>query len=439
MTDAVHADPLETAVAGWMADQRWYAAKGGTPRVRVLAEDSDDTADARIRTLYVLDDAPTGPVLYQVPLTIRQTPVPELAHALVAEVDGAHVYDGPHDVAYARWLLGRIEADGDHIGPVTDARVLSGEQSNTSVICGTEESGQVITKVFRVLHDGANPDVTTQRALSAAGSERVPRTFGALAGEWPDDGQPGGTAHGHLAFAQEFLPGLEDAWRVALTAARGGESFASAADRLGAALAEVHTVLADAMPTATAGPEQVDEAVATMRRRLETAAAEVPQVADHAAAVARVYDRAASVPWPTMQRIHGDLHLGQVLSAPEPRGWVFLDFEGEPLRPMPERSRPDVALRDVAGMLRSFDYVAGALAHDDDPVDTGDWAQEARNAFLDGYARGSGADLRAHRALLDAFELDKAVYEVVYEARNRPTWVGIPVAAVDRLVERSAG
>ncbi|WIB26073.1 phosphotransferase [Curtobacterium sp. MCSS17_015] len=439
MTDAVHADPLETAVAGWMAEQRWYAAKSGTPSIRVLAERSDDTADARIRTLFVLDDAPTGAVLYQVPLTLRQAPEPGLAHALVAEVDGVHVYDAPHDVAYARWLLGRIEADGDHIGPVTDARVLSGEQSNTSIICGTEQSGQVITKVFRVLHDGDNPDVVTQRALSAAGSDRVPRTFGALAGEWPDDAQPGGTAHGHLAFAQEFLPGLEDAWRVALTAARGRASFASAADRLGAALAEVHTVLADAMPTATAGPDQVDEAVATMRRRLETAAAEVPQVAEHAEAVARVYDRAATVPWPTMQRIHGDLHLGQVLSAPEPRGWVFLDFEGEPLRPMPERSRPDVALRDVAGMLRSFDYVAGALAHDEQPVDTGDWAHEARSAFLDGYERGSGSDLRAHRALLDAFELDKAVYEVVYEARNRPTWVGIPVAAVDRLVARSAG
>ncbi|WIB14087.1 phosphotransferase [Curtobacterium sp. MCPF17_052] len=139
-------------------------------------------------------------------------------------------------------------------------------------------------------------------------------------GEWPDEAQVGGTAHGHLAFAQEFLPGLEDAWRVALTAARNGESFASAADRLGAALAEVHTVLAGAMPTATSGPDQVDEAIATMRRRLDTAAAEVPQVAEHAAAVGRVYDRAASVPWPTMQRIHGDLHLGQVLSAPRTPG-----------------------------------------------------------------------------------------------------------------------
>lgn len=439
MTDAVHADPLETAVAGWMADQRWYAAKGGTPRTTVIAERTARTDEVTVRTLFVLDDAPTGPVLYQVPLTVRATPEPSLAHALVAEVDGAAVYDAPHDVAYARWLLGRIEADGEHVGPVRSARVLSGEQSNTSVICDTDENGQVITKVFRVLHHGDNPDVTTQRALSAAGSVRVPRTFGALSGEWPDAGQPGGSATGHLAFAQEFLPGLEDAWRVALTAARTGTSFASDADRLGAALAEVHTVLAGAMPTATAGPEQVDEAIATMRRRLDTAAAEVPQVAEHADAVARVYDRAAAVPWPTMQRIHGDLHLGQVLSAPEPRGWVFLDFEGEPLRPMPERSRPDVALRDVAGMLRSFDYVAGALAHEDEPVDTGDWSEQARHAFLDGYARGSGSDLLAHRALLDAFELDKAVYEVVYEARNRPTWVGIPVAAVDRLVARAAG
>jgi maltokinase len=439
MTDAVHADPIETAVAGWMADQRWYAAKGGTPRTTVIAERSAETDEALVRTLFVLDDAPTGAVLYQVPLTIRSAPEPSLAHALVAELDGSYVYDAPHDVAYARWLLARIEADGEHIGPVRSARVLSGEQSNTSVICDTEQNGQVITKVFRVLHHGDNPDVTTQRALSAAGSVRVPRTFGALGGQWPDAGQPDGQASGHLAFAQEFLPGLEDAWRVALTAARTGTSFASAADRLGAALAEVHTVLAGAMPTATAGPEQVDEAIATMRRRLETAAAEVPQVAEHADAVTRVYDRAATVPWPTMQRIHGDLHLGQVLSAPEPRGWVFLDFEGEPLRPMPERSRPDVALRDVAGMLRSFDYVAGALAHEDEPVDTGDWAEQARHAFLDGYARGSGADLRVHRAVLDAFELDKAVYEVVYEARNRPTWVGIPVAAVDRLVARAAG
>ncbi|WFR67127.1 hypothetical protein P9139_00100 [Curtobacterium flaccumfaciens] len=141
---------------------------------------------------------------------------------------------------------------------------------------------------------------------------------------------------------------------------------------------------------------------------------------EHLDAVRRVYARAEQADWPDLQRIHGDLHLGQVLAAPKPRGWVFLDFEGEPLRPLAERSLPDVTLRDVAGMLRSFDYVAGALAQDLDPVDAGGWAHTARSAFLDGYQRGTGTDLREHRELLDAFELDKAVYEVVYETRDRP-------------------
>ena len=173
-----------------------------------------------------------------------------------------------------------------------------------------------------------------------------------------------------------------------------------------------------------------------MHARLDAAAREAPAVAEHVDAVRAVYARAERVAWPDLQRIHGDLHLGQVLAAPAPRGWVFLDFEGEPLRPLTERSLPDVTLRDVAGMLRSFDYVAGALAQDDEPVDAGEWARSARSAFLDGYQRGTGTELRAHRELLDAFELDKAVYEVVYEARNRPTWVGIPVAAVERLATR---
>ncbi|MBF4584484.1 hypothetical protein ITJ54_17595 [Curtobacterium sp. VKM Ac-2865] len=424
-----------TDVAQWMAQQRWYAAKGGVPDLRTIAEIDETTDEARVTTRFVIDDAATGAVLYQVPVTEHREPVPELEPARI-DPEGTQ-YDGPHDPAYARWLLGRIDAGEESlrtIGRVTSARVLRGEQSNTSIICETEDNGTVIVKVFRVLHHGDNPDVTTQQALSAAGSARVPRVFGALHGEWPDTGREDGIASGHLAFAQEFLPGLDDAWRVALDDARRGESFADGADRLGAALAEIHVTLAGVMPTVPATPDRVTAAIETMRSRLDTAAAEVPAIAEHADAVRAVYERAAAVEWPALQRIHGDLHLGQVLAAPEPRGWVFLDFEGEPLRPLDERSLPDVPLRDVAGMLRSFDYVAGALAHDDDPVDAADWAREARSAFLDGYQRGIGADLSAHHAVLDAFEVDKAVYEVVYEARNRPTWVGIPVAAVERLV-----
>ncbi|MBT1684790.1 phosphotransferase [Curtobacterium flaccumfaciens pv. flaccumfaciens] len=397
-----------------MADRRWYASKGSVPRLRTISTDDG--------TRLVLDEAPAVPVLYQSPIT--------------SGPDG-EVVDATTDLAWVSALAARIDAAPDSLSPigrVTAARVLTGEQSNTSVICDTESGDRVIIKVFRVLHHGDNPDVTTQLALTAAGSTRVPRVYGALRADWPDVGRPDGTATGHLAFAQEFLPGLDDAWRVALQEAQAGTPFGDRAEQLGTALADVHRTLAGALPTEPADAPRRDAAVATMRARLDTAAREAPAVADHVDAVRAVYARAADATWPDLQRIHGDLHLGQVLSAPDPRGWVFLDFEGEPLRPLDERSLPDVTLRDVAGMLRSFDYVAGALAHDAEPVDAAAWAAEARARFLEGYRRGTGADLAAHSALLDAFELDKAVYEVVYETRNRPDWVGIPLAAVARLV-----
>lgn len=411
-------DPTDRTLEGWIAHQRWYTAKGSTPALRTLAQ-----ADG---TRLVLDDAPTGPVLYQAPVSVD---------------DAGVLRDATTDPEWVGDLATRIDADDESlrpIGTVTSSRVLSGEQSNTSVICDTDAGEQVIVKVFRVLHHGDNPDVTTQLALSAAGSARVPRVFGALRSSWPDAGRPDGTATGHLAFAQEFLPGLEDAWRVALRDARAGTSFTTEAADLGAALAEVHETLASALPTEPADDTRRSSAIATMHARLDAAAREAPAVAEHVDAVRAVYARAEGVAWPDLQRIHGDLHLGQVLAAPAPRGWVFLDFEGEPLRPLTERSLPDVTLRDVAGMLRSIDYVAGALAQDADPVDAGEWSRAARSAFLDGYQRGTGADLGTQGALLDAFELDKAVYEVVYETRNRPDWVGIPLAAVTRLVGRNA-
>jgi predicted trehalose synthase len=132
-----------------------------------------------------------------------------------------------------------------------------------------------------------------------------------------------------------------------------------------------------------------------------------------------------------------------VLDAPG-RGWVLLDFEGEPLRTLRERTKPDVPLRDVAGMLRSFSYVAGAMTKTPatvlDATEVGpsstipDWAAACRDAFLDGYAERSGIELADQSALLAAFELDKALYEAVYEIRNRPTWLPIPLEAIERLV-----
>jgi maltokinase len=435
------------SLAGWMARQRWYATKGRTPAIRVIGSMEKSVAEGLVLTLFVIDEAPDEPVLYQVPVVARPAPLPGGDGAFIGSSDGLYLYDAPHDPAYTRGLLttmtteshvdgSDVTADGHRVsdpGTMRRSRVLEGEQSNTSIIYEVDgETPQVIAKVFRVLHNGENPDVTSQAALTHGHSTRVPETFGSLTSTWPDPGRPDGTAFGHLAFAQEFLPGSEDAWRVALRAARAGTDFSEAARALGEAVAEVHRTLADELPTVVAGTLEIAAALASMHERITTTAREVPEIARHEAAIRQAYDRVAGLEWPTLQRIHGDLHLGQAIQTPE-RGWVLLDFEGEPLRPMPERSRPDVPLRDVAGMLRSFDYVAGSLAQEQPRVDAMGWATTARDAFLEGYVTGTGVDIRSHRALLDAFEIDKAVYEALYEARNRPDWIRIPVTAIERL------
>jgi predicted trehalose synthase len=436
-------------VAAWMADQRWYAAKGVAPRLREIARIEATVDGVDVSSRFIIDEGPDDPVLYQVPMTERRAAEPGLEHALVATDGDRWLYDGPHDPAYVQWLLATIAADGVlegagatiagrslvSPGTLTSASVLRGEQSNTSIICDVSGGPvpQIIVKVFRVLHHGDNPDVTTQAALTTGGSRRVPASYGSLQGTWPDSGRPEGTATGDLAFAQEFLPGLEDAWRVALRAASEGVSFADRARDLGRAVAEVHQVLATQLPTIEADQAARSSVLSSMRARLDTAVRDVPEVAAFASAIEQVYADADALEWPTFQRIHGDLHLGQVLDAPG-RGWVLLDFEGEPLRPMPERSRPDVTLRDVAGMLRSFDYVAGTLARQTPAVDASAWAEASRVAFVEGYGEVSGSDLRGHRQLLDVFELDKAVYETVYETRNRPGWVAMPLAAIERLL-----
>lgn len=458
----------------WITTQRWYAGKSRAPRFEIIGGFRlDGETDAVIQVLLVLDHA-EHPLLYQVPLTERTAPLAGAEHALVATLEGdtgtSYVYDGPHDPAYARALLRLILHDGNalaadgsglvaahgHHDPsgagtaVQSSRVLGGEQSNTSIIyemrnSDGQPSSPVICKIFRALHDGDNPDVVLTGALRAAGSAIVPRVIGHLVGQWRDTGKLHGLATGHLAFAQEFLPGGEDGWRIALRAADAGENFGEGfsedfskqAGVLGEIAAEMHETLAAALPCREANPADIAAAMSSMRHRFELAVREVPALAVHRLALDEVYRRAAASPWPPLQRIHGDFHLGQVLAVPG-RGWVVLDFEGEPLRPMSERVKPDIPLRDVAGMLRSFDYVAGSFALAHPGLSASWWASACRRAFIDGYIARSGRDLRANRALLDAFEIDKALYETVYEARNRPSWLSIPTEAITRLVERAA-
>jgi maltokinase len=492
---------LPPELDGWAAGQRWFAGKAHSPVLRSIGHWLVPTAetDVRITCHLVLDTASRYATLYQLPLTERRRPLAQAAAGLIGTSTGddgapAFVYDATHDPAYAAAILdfmragdsaadssgtephgtGPLHAEptgvtarGELLHPpqqgalaglsVTTSRVLSGEQSNTSVIVDlADASGRparpVIMKVFRVVANGSNPDVSVQSALARAGSRFVPEPIGAVSGCWSDP--LSAERHtGHLVFAQEFLPGVEDAWRVALAAAEAGRDFQAPARALGVATAAVHRDLARAFPAVDSTPDVVNRLSAGMRERYRLAAREVPELAAYREAIGAIFDRAQAAPWPRLQRIHGDYHLGQVLDVPG-RGWVLIDFEGEPLRPLAERTLPDIPLRDVAGMLRSFSYVGASVVMQDpaasDPatVDptaidrTAAWTTAARSAFLQGYLDDDGSALTgsaqgALQPLLAAFELDKAIYESVYETRNRPSWVSIPLSAVRWLVDEA--
>jgi maltokinase len=214
-----------------------------------------------------------------------------------------------------------------------------------------------------------------------------------------------------------------------------GGDFAGEATRLGETVGVVHDELRRALGT---GERDARELAAAWHERLAATMGEVPDLAPHVSAIRATYDAVAGLGAPLpAQRVHGDLHLGQTLRTPY--GWLVIDFEGEPAAPLPERVRPDSPLRDVAGMLRSFDYAAFhqilQSGSDDNQLEwrAREWAERNRSAFCDGYALRTGGDPREQRALLRAYELDKAVYELLYETRSRPSWAPIPLGSIARL------
>ncbi|MDP9800485.1 1,4-alpha-glucan branching enzyme [Arcanobacterium wilhelmae] len=314
-----------------------------------------------------------------------------------------------------------LRGSANELPRVVSSHKLSSEQSNTSVIynfgAGGAEGAGIIIKIFRVVSAGRNPDVELMEGLEKCGTTAIPRQYGSLSSD----------ADGHidLAVAVEFLAGSVDAWQVLTAQAAASPTLADPQQivELGAMTREIHRDLAGAFPTITPTEELKRRMRTIWQERAQQAILDAPELAEKLPAISTVFDAAVDSPWPELTRIHGDLHLGQVLRSPE-RGWVALDFEGEPLRPLELRQQPDVPLRDVAGMLRSFDYAAGA---------TGvgrKWATQARAAFLEGYGPIE------NQALLDALELDKALYEVSYEAASRPDWIHIPLAGVDALLTK---
>ncbi|HUH06234.1 MAG TPA: hypothetical protein VML96_00370 [Egibacteraceae bacterium] len=464
---------LARLVAEWMPRQRWFAGK------------ARDVADMRIDQMCVIADRvlevivaveyPDGAERYQVPLVEAPDDAP--AWAVLGSAAGLRLMDATVDADASRllaraalseraWTAGAAAITGAPVAPIDDramglesqapARRLTGEQSNTSIVFGD----QAILKIFRRLDEGENPDIEITRELTLAGFPHAPAQRGSLVLRSDGDVQ---TA---LAVLSEFVTAGRDGWELAcaevdsLAAAAPQTQFLAEVSALGGAVARLHTALRDRFGTRAAERSdlegwakemlgQLDAVFETAQRRAAHAAAGVLDRADQIRG--RLTDIATAEDPGPMTRTHGDLHLGQTLLAGG--RWQLLDFEGEPSRSVAERRQLRSPLRDVAGMLRSFDYAsaaerlsAGAAPPSPEVIRAAEgWRDEARRRFLDGYLEIAGeaeivpASSHSIQVLLDAFELDKAVYELGYELANRPSWLQIPIGGILRVLERSAG
>jgi maltokinase len=449
---------------------RWFGGKGrpftvtGVRRLGVVPHQVEDGPRVAIDLATVTYEDGGTNEYYQLPLAFYAEPEERLAHAFVGVWDDddfgrQYVYDALHDrEAMACWLRSFADPPGD--GPLafhtveghdvdleSHSTLFSGEQSNSSVMFGED----ALMKVFRKITPGANPDISIHEVLTRAGSDHVAALYGWLeTASITSEGAPEDRIL-HLAMLQQFLRTATDGWDLATSSVRNlfaegdlhadevGGDFAAEAARLGEALAETHAVLAEHFPAGDRRSEEVRGLAAAMHARLDAALGVVPELEAYTDDLRRAYDALAGLDTIRVQQIHGDLHLGQTLRTT--RGWKIVDFEGEPAKELAERALPDSPWRDVAGMLRSLDYAPRVVERTwGDGLDEGadqrayrssEWSERNRAAFLAAYAGRELTD--DERTLLAAYVADKAVYETVYETRNRPSWVAIPLEAVARI------
>jgi maltokinase len=322
-------------------------------------------------------------------------------------------------------------------------KLLDAEQTNSSLVF----SNRLILKLFRLLQPGENPELELTRALTAKGFDACPEPLGWIEGL-------GST----LGVLQPFYAGSVEGWKLATERiadhfeSNDPGNFAGEARELGRLTAALHAALGEALPKVKEGQPDLGRLSARLVGQLTQVAALVPELAPHRREIEEVYAMALRAAGPALhlQRIHGDYHLGQVLRVGQ--RWMVIDFEGEPARSLEERRRLASPLQDVAGMLRSFDYAAHQpLVLGEDPDTPGpsraelarlgqlaqSWIEANRRAFLGAYlelAAQGGWLPDQPELLLRAYELDKAVYEVMYEARHRPAWLTIPLGGVQRLL-----
>ncbi|HEY6694053.1 MAG TPA: phosphotransferase [Solirubrobacteraceae bacterium] len=443
----------------WIVTQRWFGSKAReVVHVEVsecvpLREETPQLALALVEARFGEGTHET----YQVPLGLR--PVAEgWDERVIGEAEGWTIYDALADPATGRELLHRMRSGsqetieegtlrfrwaasaGAELGGTVDVRSVGVEQSNSSIVFGEA----LILKAFRRVEPGVNPELELLRFLSERGFPNI----APLAGWYEFEGR---FIDATLGILQEYVAGARDGWELALEEV--GTDPDGLLDRLralGQVTGELHTVLGSDNASPYFAPDQPSQEAlslltADVDEQIERIFLDLPETEAVAPIAGRGQDVREKLQLLSnigaggrVIRTHGDYHLGQTILSD--RGWVILDFEGEPARPLPERRLKRSPLRDVAGMLRSFSYVtAGAriLRGVDVPED---WEDRAREAFLEGYFERVEPSLlppgeAPTRQLLAVFELEKAVYELRYELNNRPDWVAIPVAGILRLLE----
>ncbi len=398
---------------------RWYhEPSGATPGVRseILTVGYPDASREYYQLVVSYRDEPFAPALigpaggglgWVHDATKDPEAIPVLLAALAEHGAGPQASGSRHpDLQWTAHLL-RPEVFAEPL----PARPFGGEQSNSSVFVGDT----AVVKFFRRLEAGRNIDIELHEALVNRGVTDVDALYG-----WVDADLPsqiaGAGARADLLMVSEQLAVRAEGWPLATASSSAGNDFTAQAEGLGAALARVHAALSTALPT---GEVDGSSMAATMTTRLNRAVAEVPALGAHRSQITDVFDRLRGRRLPT-QRIHGDFHLGQTLLTDS--GWKIIDLEGEPMKSLAERTRPDSVWRDVAGMLRSFGY-ANAVGGG-----TKRWQRDSCAGFMAGYQ--GLAPTAPDTDTLTAYVVDKAVYEVVYETHNRPDWVHIPMQAV---------
>ena len=440
----------EQGLIDYVTRQRWYGAKSRTvAHVDVLESIVLRTTEPQLALALVGLRYDTGAHdVYQLVLALREGELgfdgisdePALARELVSAMRSGLTLQGAEGIVEFRAV-----ADFAAVGhELTSARGIEVEQSNTSVVLDE----QMILKIFRRLEPGINPELELLRFLTEHDFENIPPLGGWYA-------YAGGPLSATLGLLQEYVAAGVDGWELALDEiAAAPERFLDRLQRLGEVTGRMHAVLATEPNDPAFAPEEpsvealglltatVDEEIARLflslpedDERLEPILGRGEEVREQLRFLTTAGSTGRTI------RTHGDYHLGQTLW--NGHDWVVLDFEGEPARSLMERRRKRSPLRDVAGMLRSFAYAATAstLTRGVEPPE--DWEQRARARFLDGYLETVDPTLLpsgqpAIDRMLTVFELEKAVYELRYELDNRPDWVRIPVAGIQRLMEQAA-